>query len=207
MQKENLITSKETKKGLSNSKNITKKLKVPKLAVYENQDKKLIYDESEEIFDPQTDCPFNEGQFAPFFLISDTFDTLSTIKGKNSQEKKKEIISNLFLCFIENAPEELSDLYFFCTGRLESEYIQPDLGVGNEIMMKGSADSVGMKIGVFRKGVKEVGDLGKYVEIRKKTQSTLGNFFGVKGKKDKDEDSKRITVSTITHHQPSYRFI
>lgn len=184
--------SKGLKRVMSNAGVLFDVKNVPKKETYPDiENIKKIPDED---FNPETDSPFTSSTFAPFCIITDTFDVLATIKGKKSQDRKKELISKLITCFIIHAPQELEELYLFCTRRMDSEYLQPDLGVGNETMIKASAEAVGMKSALFRKGVKKKGDLGAYVEEKKASQSSLGTYFG---KKKKDEENTRFTVSIL----------
>ena len=184
----NSTTSKGFKKAKNNSGLLLfDPTKVPKFHDYGDQSKKRALED--EFYSPHKDSAFAVGERVPYFMIADTFDLLGEIRGKDSQERKKKIITNLMMTVLLKSPEELEELYLFCTRRMDSEYLQPDLGVGKEIMTKAGATAVGMKVGQFRKGVKEIGDLGAFVELKKSGSRTMETFFGG-SKKDKG----RITV-------------
>jgi len=100
----------------------------------------------------------------PFFLVADTFDALSDTTGKDSGIKKKEILSKMMLSVIRNAPEELVELYFFCTRRIESDYIQKDLGIGKETVVKAGAACINKGLKEFRELKKQIQDAGALVE-------------------------------------------
>lgn len=186
---------KPLKHGKSNSGTLFSAKSIKKKLIYKKEKKSI----EEENYKPKTDPLFKDAEFSPFFIIADSFDILSTIKGENSQERKKELISKLMLIFIHHFPQELEELYLFTTSRMDSDYLQSDLGVGNEIMMKSGAESVGMKSKKFREGVKDKGDLGLYVEEMKKGQSTLGSFFTkkVQSKVDEEVEEKRVTFAYV----------
>ena len=184
------LTKQGFKKVLSNEGLLFNPSKIPKFVEYgEQASKKKAIDH--ESYDPIKDSPFTPAQPSPFFIIADTFDILGVIKGKNSQDRKKTIIKNLFLTFMYNSPDELEELYLFSTLRMDSDYLQPDLGVGNEIMKKAAITATGMKAGKLNQELKKVSDLGLLVENKKagKGFKTLGSFFGSTKKK-----TGRLTV-------------
>jgi hypothetical protein len=88
---------------------------------------------------------------------------LGDIKGKNSKGRKREIIARLFRSFITHAPNEVEELFMFSSCRLDADYLQPDLGIGKEMMLKACAAVLNIQISKFRKGVKDEGDLGMHV--------------------------------------------
>ena len=142
-------------------------------------------------YDPDKDCVFNlkyikvskdkKGKtlpnFAPFSVIADTFDILGEIKGKNSKGRKKEIISRLVQSFIIHAPQEVEELFMFSSCRLDADYLQPDLGIGKEMMLKACAAILNIQVSKFRAGVKKEGDLGSFVEKNKTGSSVMANFL------------------------------
>jgi hypothetical protein len=64
---------------------------------------------------------------------------MGEIRGKNSKGRKKDIISRLFRSFILHAPNEVEELFMFCSCRMDADYLQPDLGIGKELMLKACA--------------------------------------------------------------------
>jgi len=136
-----------------------------------------------ESYNPKADAPYSIGQSAPFFLIADTFDILAETKGKDCVEKKKMILANLFLTLLHNSPHEVDELFFFATRRIESDYIQGDLGIGKSTTQKAGRGCISKKEKEMREGVRELGDLGSYVESKKSGQRSLASMFGTENKK------------------------
>jgi DNA ligase-1 len=75
----------------------------------------------------------------------------------------------------------------FCSCRLDADYLQPDLGVGSEIMLKSSAAILNIPIAKFRAGVKSEGDLGSFIEKNKGGSSVMANFLATKNSVKKNE--------------------
>ena len=153
-----------------------------------------------ENYRPKEDCIFNpkyielqkdkKGKplpnFAPFSIIADAFDLLGEIKGVNSKGKKKDIISRLFRSFIVHSQDELEEVFMFASCRLDADYLQPDLGIGAEIMIKSCAAVLNIPVNKFRAGVKKEGDLGLHVQKNKGGSTVMASFLGAKGS-DKNE--------------------
>lgn len=142
-------------------------------------------------YNPAKEAPFAAGQPAPFFLICDSFDVISEIKGQNSVEKKKRIFINMFKTMHDLAPKELADFFFFLTGRIESEYLQGDLGVGDEIVMKACMEATSSTRKDLKDQMEKVGDLGMVHQSRKGTTQTINAFFAGK------PETGRITFSYV----------
>lgn len=75
----------------------------------------------------------------------------------------------------------------FCSCRLDADYLQPDLGVGSEIMLKSSAAVLNIPIAKFRAGVKAEGDLGSFIEKNKGGSTIMANFLANKNQVKKNE--------------------
>lgn len=144
-----------------------------------------------EKYNPSKEAPFEKGQPAPFFLICDAFDVIAEIKGQNSVEKKKRIFINMFKTFHDLASNEMADFFFFVTGRLESEYLQGDLGVGDEIVMKACMDTTSCTRKDLKDQMEKVGDLGMVHQTRKGNTQTIKHF--VVGK----ADTGRVTFEHV----------
>ena len=157
--------------------------------------KKLEYKTTEtkniefELYEPKKHAPFEKNQLAPFFFICECFDIVAEMKGANSVERKKRVLINMVKTFELLNPSEAADFYLFATGRLDAEYLQEDLGVGNETMLKSCAHAAGSNRKAIKEEVDKVGDLGKVIEERKSKTQTVDSFFA-----KKVVDNKRVTV-------------
>lgn len=194
--------SKDTKKAAEQSNVLFNVALIPPKVnlITPEQAKKLNSIENDN-YRPDKDCVFSleyvkprkdkKGKtlpnFAPFSVIADTFDILGEIKGKNSKGRKKEIISRLVQSFIIHAPQEVEEFFMFASCRLDADYIQPDLGIGKEMMLKACAAILNIQISKFRAGVKKEGDLGSFVEKNKSGSSVMANFLGQNKTKKKNE--------------------
>ena len=147
------LVKKNLKKGISNIPSQKPASQIKKTECYKDKKSPLI---SSEEYDPEVHAPFEEGQCVPFFLVADTFDALSNTTGKDSGNKKKDILARMMLSVIRNAPSELDELYFFATRRIESDYIQKDLGIGKETVVKAGASSINKGLKEFREAKKKI---------------------------------------------------
>lgn len=154
-----------------------------------------------EDYDPKKLAPFTSGQSTPFFFICQCFDMVAEMKGANSVEKKKRILINMFKTYQILAPDELAEFFLFSTGRLDAEYLQEDLGVGNETMVKACSAATASDKKNIKEEINQKGDLGKVIEDRKSKTQTVDTFF----KKTKCE--KRLTfryvfneIKSLTKH-------
>lgn len=144
-----------------------------------------------ESFNPAKDAPFASGQLVPFFFICQCFDQVADMKGANSVERKKRILINMFKTLQILAPSEVAEFYLFATGRLDAEYLQEDLGVGTETMVKAcSAATAGDKKAI-KEEITVKGDLGKVIEDRKAKTQTVDTFF------TKAKCGKRLTFAYV----------
>ena len=105
----------------------------------------------------------------PFSFIARALSEIEECAGKGSQATIKEIIANVMRCAIANNAKELSDLFYFFIVKLAPEY---------EALETGVAKACGKSVGAVREMMKEEGDLGVVVSIGKKSQNTIGAFFG-----------------------------
>ena len=58
--------------------------------VYKDEYKQL----NDPSYNPETDSPFNSGDPVPYFFLTDAFALVEEIKGKDSADKKKSVITN-----------------------------------------------------------------------------------------------------------------
>ena len=137
---------------------------------------------------------FKAGEPIPFFLVTDVFDMISVIKGQNSVDTKRVILTKMFESILHVNPQEIVDVYYFCCLKLDSEWLQKDFGVGNEILMKAISTSCGRTISNLRSDFKKVGDFGALFENSKTGQNTLTTFFGNNKQVTKD---KRVSFSYV----------
>ena len=84
------------------------------------------------------------------------------------------------------APKELPSLYYFCTCRIGPPYLQKDLGIGNEILVKAIAQWSGRSGPTIKKHYNKIGDLGQVAMESKAKQKTMMSFF------KKKVDTKKI---------------
>ena len=101
----------------------------------------------------------------------------------------------MMLSVIRNSPDELDELYFFATRRIESDYIQRDLGIGKETVVKAGASSINKGLKEFREAKKKIQDAGALVEKYKAGQkSIMSSLFGGAKKSSKAGYTPRLTV-------------
>lgn len=144
-----------------------------------------------DTFDPRKEAPFTYGQMAPYFFICECFDLVSELKGQNSVERKKRVLINMFKCFEILNPSETADFFLFATGRLDAEYLQEDLGVGSETMIKACASAIAADKKKIKEDIITMGELGKVIEERKSKTQTMDSFFS------KQKDTKRLTFAYV----------
>ena len=178
------VTPKDTKNA-----GVTPKLK--KDHIYTKVCKIRTMDDS--AFKIPDDAPFSKGEPVPFFFITDCFNILESTKGKDSQEKKKTVISNMLACVDDLAPHELGDVYLFCTVRIDSEFQQDDLGIGNHTILKAMSSATGRDAKSIKDEINKVGDWGKVMEDSKAGQSKMETF----GFKKKGESKGRLTFGYV----------
>jgi DNA ligase 1 len=95
----------------------------------------------------------------------------------------KEIIANVFRSAIALNAKELPDLFYFFIVKLAPEYVGLETGVGHELVLKSAAKACGKTPKQIRELFQKEGDLGMVVSIGKKSQNTIGSFFGGAAKK------------------------
>lgn len=191
---EKIVIEKQTKKVKTENGGSLHKDMHPVIAHIE---KKRDYKSSEvkkidsEDYDPKKDAPFEAGQDCPFFFICLCFDMVAEMKGANSVEKKKRILINMFKTMEILAPSEVAEFFLFATGRLEAEYLQEDLGVGNETMIKACCAATAADKKIIKDELATKGDLGKVIEDRKSKTQTVDTFF------KKTVCGKRLTFNYV----------
>ena len=137
---------------------------------------------------------FDKDQSIPFYLICDVFDTISTIKGKDSVEKKKKLLTKMFELVLVTNPREIMSVYYYCCLKLDAEWLQKDLGVGTEILMRVIHTITSRPLKILRTDFKKVGDHGLLFEKSKKGQGQIGSFFG---QSKQDNTNKRVTFEHV----------
>ena len=119
----------------------------------------------------------------PFWFVANALSEIEGCSGKNSQTIVKEIIANVFRAAIAVNPAELANLFYFFIVKLAPEYEAKETGVGQELVLKSVAKACGKTPKQIRDVFKVEGDLGAVVYSSKKSQKSLGNFFGGAAKK------------------------
>ena len=189
-------TTKPSKKVKGNSDSKSKKGPefIPKLVTIE---KKLEYKGTDikkietEDYDPRKNSPFENDQLCPFFFICQCFDLVADMKGANSVERKKRVLINMFKTLEVLSPLEVADFYLFATGRMDAEYLQDDLGVGTETMVKACSAATAADKKAIKDEISLKGDLGKVIEDRKSKTQTVDTFFS------KSKCTKRLTFAHV----------
>ena len=119
----------------------------------------------------------------PFWFVARALTEIENCSGKNSQNVIKEIIANVFRSAIAINAKELSNLFFFFIVKLAPEYESVETGVGHELVLKSVAKACGKTPKQIRELFQKEGDLGTVVAVGKKSQNTIGSFFGGASKK------------------------
>ena len=171
-------------------------IEAPKSQIYQKDSFVKIL-ESEDFQVKKVQLSIEKDAKAPFFIIADTFDFVAQISGKNSQERKKEAISRLFDVVLEYFPNEIIGIYYFCILRTNTEWLQKDLGIGNEILVKAIVTATGRTGTLIKTNFREKGCFGTVLESSKGEQNTIGTFFGVKKTKT-DKETPKNTFEKIT---------
>jgi DNA ligase-1 len=117
-------------------------------------------------YDPIKHAPFKKDTPVPFRFICDSFDLMGNIRGQNSIERKKILVTNMFKTLQILRPQEVADLFLFLTGRMDAEYKQDDIGVGKEILLRSIAAATGCSKEKIETDNHKVGDLGDVLERR-----------------------------------------
>jgi GMP synthase PP-ATPase subunit len=97
----------------------------------------------DENYNVEKDCPFEINSGVPFEFICETFEIISEIKGQNSKEKQKDILSKMFGTIYKNSRHNLEKAYYFCTLRLAPDYICKEIGIGDQIIIKALSKTTG----------------------------------------------------------------
>ena len=121
----------------------------------------------------------------PFWFVANALADIESISGKNSQNIVKEIIANVFRAAIAVNPDELANLFYFFIVKLAPEYEAKETNVGEGLVLKCVAKSCGKTPTQIRTAFKEEGDLGAVISQGKKSQNTIGSFFGSASAKKK----------------------
>ena len=70
------------------------------------------------------DAPFFEGPNVPFSFLVCCFEYISSVKGENSKDHIKEVLSNMFRSILILKPDELTDAYYFSILKISPDYIE-----------------------------------------------------------------------------------
>jgi hypothetical protein len=158
-----------------------KKTAAPKM-VKDFEYKKSYKQLDDKTYDCTKDAPFNAGEPVPFHFIVEAFDILEKTKGKDSAEYKKRVITNMFITINRLTPNELGNAYLFCTLRIDSEFQQDDIGIGNQTILKAMKTATGRDLKSIKASLTEIGDWGQVMQNSKANQDTMDTFFKAKAK-------------------------
>jgi DNA ligase-1 len=104
---------------------------------------------------------------------------IETTKGENSKDGIKEIFAGIFKQIILDYPDDLTRAYYFLLSKVGPEYKSPELGIGNENLIKCLSKAIGKTDKQIKEGIKELGDLALVALEGKKTLGTMDKFgFG-----------------------------
>ena len=82
---------------------------------------KTIYDKN---YNAYYDAPFFEGQNVPFSFLTYCYEYISSVKGENSKEHIKEVLSNMFRSILLLKSDELTDAYYFSILKIAPDYTE-----------------------------------------------------------------------------------
>ncbi len=97
-------------------------------------------------------------------------------KGENSKDQIKEIFANIFKDIILNSPDDLTRAYSFLLSKVGPEYKSPELGIGNENLVKSLSKAIGKSEKWIKERTTELGDLGLVAQDGKKSVVTMDKF-------------------------------
>jgi DNA ligase-1 len=138
---------------------------------------------SSERFDIILDARFKVQEPVPFKCLTGAFEEVESSKGKNSKNIQKEIMSNLFRSIIVLNPAHLVKCFYLCIGRLCPEHHGTELGIGNEMLYKAIAKTVGQTPKSIKASENNIGDLGTVAGNGKASQKNLTSYFSKQTKK------------------------
>ena len=114
----------------------------------------------------------------PFFFLAESLNYVSSCKGQNSADMKKEALKNLFITFLYHEKESLSKVFLFLSIRIGNDWSKKVTGVGVESLKKVIKIVTGLSSSSINEKVAEFGDLGLVFEKSKCGQGTIQSFFG-----------------------------
>merc|ERR1711879_1086463 len=101
------------------------------------------FDPSSEKFKPLRDICWQPHTPIPYSALC---KTLHLIGSTTKRLEKQRILANLIeTCFLHNDDEELSTIIHLCLNCVAPEYTGIELGIGDQILCKGIAESTGTK--------------------------------------------------------------
>lgn len=152
-----------------------------------------------------------EGESLKFLYLADKLNKIEQIKGENSKDLIKNIFSNLFVKIILNTNKDSTELvkpdnkenvkmndlircYNFLLSKLGPEYRTPELGIGNELLVKCVASSTGRSDKQVKQRIVELGDLALVAAEGKKGLGTMEKFsgFGLVSNTKKELNLKQV---------------
>jgi DNA ligase-1 len=126
----------------------------------------------------------SEGDSMLFESFVSALGKIETTKGEKSKDSIKEIFAGIFKQIILNTPDDLTRAYYFLLSKVGPEYRSPELGIGQESLIKALSKAIGKSDKQIKEGIKELGDLGLVALEGKKTLGTMDKFgFGNNSKK------------------------
>ena len=153
-------------------KNLNKELTTNSLKQDKTFKKKVLLDEPKKVLSQK-----EHRSFIPsfkFHLIADCLAEVETIKGKDSQDKLKEVLTNLFFDVWDNNQADLVLLFYFLICKTGPDYKMKEMGIGNEIIVKCIAKALGKTDKIIKEENKKIGDLSLIASdnMVKKTKAT-----------------------------------
>jgi len=136
----------------------------------------------------------------PFKEVVECLSKIEKIKGVNSQELKKEVLSILFKNIIENHPKDLSKMYYFLNIKLGPTYLVPEIQITEDKIEVMVGKILDLNEYVLIQNLKRTGDLGAIAYDIKKTSEEMNRLHNY----DEKKDGKILTLGEILNAFEEY---
>lgn len=112
----------------------------------------------------------------PFSFLCGAFEEVSNIKGASSKEKQREVISRMLRTVLTNSASSLEMTYYLCTLRLAPDYLDKELGIGDQYIIKAIGKTSGRTAKQVKDSLTSLGDLGKVALFSRQSQRSMDAF-------------------------------
>jgi DNA ligase-1 len=186
--------SKKKKKDSQNTSTISKpkKEEKDKEKEKEKEDDSMMFDKPMETPEkPERDTDYSNS--IPFKDVVEALSKIERIKGANSKDLKKEVLSSLFKNIIENYKKDLSKLYYFLNIKLGPTYLVPEIQITEDKIEVIVGKILDLNEYVLIQNLKKTGDLGAIAYDIKKTSEEMNKLHNY----DEKKNSRILTLSEI----------